>query len=321
MRVTLTGGSGLIGGCVASLLAARGDEVTLLSRSGGDGQIAWDPLGGPAPAAALEGRDAVVNLAGEQIAQRWTPAVREAIETSRTVGTANLLAGIEALAERPSVLVSASAVGYYGDRGDERLTEDSAPGRDFLAGVCLEWEQAALRAQALGLRVCVLRTGVVLDRRGGALAKMLPAFRLGLGGPVAGGRQYISWIALSDLGALYVAAIDDSATAAPSTRRRRHPCETPSSRVRSGARCTARRWRQCRGSRCACSTARWPRSSPPARTPCRRARSRSATSSSSARCRRRSPPRSADRLGRDEAPAGADAVAVEAVEAWCRRRR
>lgn len=209
MRVTLTGGSGLIGGCVASLLAARGDEVTLLSRSGGDGQIAWDPLRGPAPAAALEGRDAVVNLAGEQIAQRWTPAVREAIETSRTVGTANLLAGIEALAERPSVLVSASAVGYYGDRGDERLTEDSAPGRDFLAGVCLEWEQAALRAQALGLRVCVLRTGVVLDRRGGALAKMLPAFRLGLGGPVAGGRQYISWIALSDLGALYVAAIDD----------------------------------------------------------------------------------------------------------------
>jgi uncharacterized protein (TIGR01777 family) len=209
MRVIVSGGSGLIGGHVVGALRARGDEVTVLSRSGAGGSIAWDPLSGPAPAAALEGADAVINLAGEPIAQRWTPAVREAIRLSRTTGTANLIAGIVALEQRPRVLVSASAVGYYGDRGDELLLEGSPPGDDFLAGVCSAWEAAALTAEPLGLRVCVLRTGVVLDRRGGALAKMLPAFRLGAGGPVAGGRQYISWIALRDLGDLYLAAIDD----------------------------------------------------------------------------------------------------------------
>jgi hypothetical protein len=205
----VSGGSGLIGSRLVSALRSRGDEVTVLSRSGAAGVLAWDPLSGPAPAAALEGADAVLNLAGEPIAQRWSANVREAIRVSRTIGTANLLAGIAALSQRPRVLVSASAVGYYGDRGDELLAEGSPPGEDFLAGVCAAWEAAALAAAPLGLRVCVLRTGVVLDRRGGALAKMLPAFRLGIGGPVAGGRQYISWIALEDLTALYLAAIDD----------------------------------------------------------------------------------------------------------------
>src|SRR5665213_2932951 len=158
-----------------------------------------------APAGALEGRDAVINLAGEPIAQRWTPAAREAIRLSRIRGTANLIAGIGALASgRPRVLASASAVGYYGDCGDRLLAEDSPPGKDFLAGVCAEWEAAAAQASQLGLRVAVLRTGVVLDRSGGALAKMLPPFRLGAGGPVAGGRQYISWIAPSDLSGLYL---------------------------------------------------------------------------------------------------------------------
>ena len=209
MRITVTGGSGLIGAQLVSALRARGDEVTVLSRSGAAEATAWDPLSEPAPAAALDGRDAVVNLAGEPIAQRWSASVREAIRVSRTLGTANLLAGLGALGERPRVLVSASAVGYYGDRGDELLTEGSAPGEDFLAGVCSDWEAAARAAEELGVRVCVLRTGVVLDRRGGALAKMLPAFRLGVGGPVAGGRQYISWIALEDLTAFYLAAIDD----------------------------------------------------------------------------------------------------------------
>jgi len=209
MRITVSGGSGLIGSRLVAALRERGDEVTVLSRSGSGGSLAWDPLSGPAPAAALEGCEAIVNLAGEPIAQRWSGAVREAIRASRTVGTANLLAGVEALTQRPRVLVSASAVGFYGDRGDELLAEDSAAGEDFLAGVCSAWEEAALAAGALGLRVCVLRTGVVLDRRGGALAKMLPAFRMGIGGPVAGGRQYISWIALADLIALYLAAIDD----------------------------------------------------------------------------------------------------------------
>jgi uncharacterized protein (TIGR01777 family) len=209
MRVTLTGGGGLIGSRLVAALRERGDEVTLLSRSGAGGAIAWDPLGAPAPAQALSGRDAVINLAGEPIAQRWTAAVREAIRSSRVLGTANLVAGIAAAEEPPRVLVSASAVGYYGDRGDERLEEDSAAGDDFLAGVCAQWEQAALAGTEHGIRVCVLRTGVVLDRRGGALAKMLPAFRLGIGGPVAGGRQFISWIALDDLARLYLAAVDD----------------------------------------------------------------------------------------------------------------
>jgi uncharacterized protein (TIGR01777 family) len=209
MRVTVTGGGGLIGSRLVAALRSRGDEVTVLSRSGAGGATAWDPLEEPAPAAALDGRDAVIHLAGEPIAQRWSPRVREAIATSRTTGTAQLLRGLQAAGQRPGVLVSASAVGYYGNRGDERLTEDSTPGAGYLAEVCVAWEAAALAARELGMRVCVLRTGVVLDRRGGALAKMLPPFRLGVGGPVAGGRQYISWIGLADLVDLYLAAIED----------------------------------------------------------------------------------------------------------------
>ncbi|HEX4034312.1 MAG TPA: TIGR01777 family oxidoreductase [Solirubrobacteraceae bacterium] len=210
MRVTISGGSGLIGSALAAALSARGDEVTLLSRSGSGGATAWDPLSGPAPASALEGRDAVVSLAGEPIAQRWTKAARESIRRSRLEGTANLLAGIAACSTPPRALVGASAVGYYGNRGEEPLSEDAAPGSDYLAQLCVQWEQTALDGGArAALRVCVLRTGVVLDRRGGALAKMLPPFRLGVGGPVAGGRQYMSWIALADLVAMYTAAIDD----------------------------------------------------------------------------------------------------------------
>ena len=215
MRVTVTGGGGLIGSRLVEMLRARGDEVTILSRSAGAGTTAWDPSATAAPAGALTGRDAVVHLAGEPIAQRWTGAVRDAIETSRTRGTANLVAGIEAAEQPPRVLVSASAVGYYGNRGAELLTEDSAAGDGYLASVCVAWEREALMARDLGLRVCVLRTGVVLDRRGGALAKMLPPFRLGVGGPVAGGRQYISWIGVGDLARLYIAAIDDERYVGP----------------------------------------------------------------------------------------------------------
>jgi uncharacterized protein (TIGR01777 family) len=209
MRVTVTGGGGLIGRRVVSMLRERGDEVTVLSRSSSDGAVQWDPMSGPAPASALEGRDAVIHLAGEPIAQRWTPTVKTAIRQSRTTGTATLLARIKRLEQRPGVLVSASAVGYYGNRGGERLTEDSSPGRGMLAEICVAWEQAALAARELEMRVCVLRTGVVLDSHGGALAKMLPPFRLGVGGPIAGGRQYISWIGVGDLAALYLAALDD----------------------------------------------------------------------------------------------------------------
>ncbi|HEY0516699.1 MAG TPA: TIGR01777 family oxidoreductase, partial [Solirubrobacteraceae bacterium] len=171
----------------------------------------WDPLAGPPPAAALEGRDAVVHLAGENVAQRWSERARQAIRESRVTGTAHL---VEALAElpgqaRPRTLVSASAVGYYGRHGNEPLDEEAPPGEGFLAEVCVEWERAAERAGELGLRVVRVRTGVVLDRSGGALAKMLPSFRLGIGGPVAGGGQFVPWIHAEDVAGIYRAAIED----------------------------------------------------------------------------------------------------------------
>ncbi len=215
MRIALSGANGLVGGRLAAALRARGDEVIELSRSAERGAVAWQPSREPAPAAALEGSDTVVHLAGEPIAQRWTTRAREAIRDSRTLGTANLIAGIAASEVRPRVLLSASAVGYYGSRGDELLVESSAPGEDWLAEVCVEWERAAMAATPLGLRVCVLRAGIVLDRRGGALAKMLPPFRAGLGGPVAGGRQYVSWIHVDDLVGLYLAALDDDRFTGP----------------------------------------------------------------------------------------------------------
>jgi len=209
VKVAVTGASGLIGRALVATLRARGDEVTMLSRDPQRGET-WDPLSEPAPHAALSGRDAVVHLAAENIAQRWTDKAKQLIRDSRVSGTENLLAGIAAASPRPTVLVSASAVGYYGDRGAEALDEGSSAGSDWTARICVDWEAAARPAAALGLRVCMLRTGVVLSRKGGALAKMLPPFRAGLGGPVAGGHQYMSWIALDDVVGLYICAIDDA---------------------------------------------------------------------------------------------------------------
>lgn len=215
MRVTLTGATGLIGVRIVRALKDRGDDVTVLSRRPdgaaarlGVEAVAWDPMAGPAPEQALTGRDAVVHLAGEPVAQRWNDDVKRRIHDSRETGTRNLVAGIEALAERPRVLVSSSAVGYYGKHGDEIVTEATPPGDDFLAAVCIAWEREALRAQELGLRVALIRTGVVLDAQGGALAKMLLPFKLGVGGPVAGGDQYMPWIHVDDLVGLYLAALD-----------------------------------------------------------------------------------------------------------------
>lgn len=197
----------MIGRAVVEALRARGDDALTVGRTTGD--VRWDPQAAPIPQEALEGREAVVHLAGENVAQRWTRRARDAIERSRTVGTANLLAGMRSAGEhRPGVLVCASAVGYYGDRGNESLNERAAPGTDWLARVCVEWEQAAAAAEELGVRVCSLRAGVVLAPSGGALAKMLPPFKLGLGGPVAGGRQYMPWIALEDVVGMYLAALD-----------------------------------------------------------------------------------------------------------------
>jgi uncharacterized protein (TIGR01777 family) len=206
MRVTVTGASGLIGSRLVAALQARGDEVTVLSRSR---PVRWDPEAQPAPAEALSGRDAVVHLAGENVAQRWSEDARRRIRRSRELGTQNLVLGIEQAEPRPAVLVSSSAVGYYGHHHDEPLGEDAPPGGDFLAQVCVAWEREAQRAEALGLRVVRIRTGVVLDEQGGALGRMLLPFRLGAGGPVAGGRQYIPWIHVDDVVGIYLAAIDD----------------------------------------------------------------------------------------------------------------
>jgi hypothetical protein len=222
MRVTVTGATGLIGARIVRALRARGDEVTVLSRKPdrarealGVDAVAWQPDAGPAPAEALAGRDGVVHLAGESIAQRWTDETKRAILTSREAGTRNLVAGLRAADPRPGVLVSASGVDYYGDRGDELLTEAAPPGDAWLARVCVTWEQEAAAAEESGVRVVRLRTGVALDKGGGALAKMLPFFRLGIGGPVAGGRQYLPWIHVDDLVAMYLAPLGDPSWTGP----------------------------------------------------------------------------------------------------------
>lgn len=222
MRVTVTGATGLIGAKLVEDLQRRGDEVTVLSRSPdkaagqlGVDAVAWDPESGPAPAAALEGRDAVVHLAGEPVAQRWNDEVKERIRCSRELGTRNLVVGIKLADPRPAALISSSAVGYYGPHGDERLDEDTRPGSDFLAEVVAIWEHEADRAAELGLRVVKVRTGVVLDSEGGALKTMLTPFKLGVGGPVASGDQYMPWIHVDDVvGILSRAVHDESWTGA-----------------------------------------------------------------------------------------------------------
>jgi len=216
MRVTMTGATGRVGGAIVAALQARGDEVTVLSRNPeraraalGVEAAAWRPEDEPAPAEALAGRAGVIHLAGEDIAQRWTDDVKRRVMRSRELGTRNLASGLRAADPRPPALISASAVGWYGrERGDARLTEAEPAGQDFLAEVCEAWEREATAAEALGVRVALIRTGIVLDKDGGALEKMLPPFKLGVGGPVAGGRQYLPWIHLDDLVALYLAALD-----------------------------------------------------------------------------------------------------------------
>jgi uncharacterized protein len=222
MRVAVTGATGLVGSALVRALRERGDQVTALSRDPesaraglGVEAAAWRPQDEPAPAEALAGHDAVVHLAGESVAQRWTAAARRRIRDSRVAGTENLVAGLPSAQPRPAVLISASGVGYYGGRGDERLDESAPPGDDFLARVSAEWEAAARGAEVLGIRVVTVRTGVALARTGGALARMLPFFRAGVGGPVAGGGQYVPWIHLDDLVGIYLAALDDAGWSGP----------------------------------------------------------------------------------------------------------
>ena len=222
MKVTITGATGRVGTGLVAALRARGDDVIALSRDPeaaserlGTEALAWDLQRDAAPVAGLEGRDAVVHLAGEDVGQRWTKDVKERIRTSRELGTRHLVAGLEQAGRRPPLLVCASASGYYGARGGEPVEESSPPGRDWLADVCVRWEREAQAAEALGVRVVRVRTGVVLDAEGGALAKMLPPFRAGLGGPVAGGDQYIPWIHRDDLIGLYAAVLDSADFSGP----------------------------------------------------------------------------------------------------------
>src|SRR4051812_17437405 len=216
MRVTLTGATGLIGTKLVAALLERGDAFPAPARAPERGRengarvrvVGGAPNPGPAPAAGLAGAEAVVHLAGENVAQRWSDQAKKRILESRRTGTRHLVEGLRELDPRPRVLVSSSAVGYYGKHGDERLTEDASPGSDFLAQVCVAWEREAAAASELDMRVVSVRTGVVLDPAGGALQKMLPFFRAGVGGPVAGGDQYMPWIHVDDIVSLYLAALD-----------------------------------------------------------------------------------------------------------------
>lgn len=223
MNITMTGATGLIGRKLVTALRERGDGVTVLSRSPekagatlGVEAVRWDPEADPAPTEALVHRDAVVHLAGEPVAQRWSDDAKRRIRESRETGTRNLVAGLrEAGTLAPRTLVASSAVGYYGKHGDERVPETTAAGSDFLADVCVAWERESSAAAELGLRVVQIRTGVVLDKNGGALEKMLPPFKLGVGGPVAGGDQYLPWIHVDDLVSLYLKALDDPSWSGP----------------------------------------------------------------------------------------------------------
>ena len=222
MKIAITGATGLIGTRLVAALKARGDEVTVLTRNPqraaaalGVEAVGWDALNEAAPSEALEGRSAVIHLAGEPVAQRWNAASKKAILDSREIGTKNLVAGIAASEPRPGVLVSSSAVGYYGKHGDEKIDEQCAPGSDFLAKVCVAWEREAVAAEQLGLRVVLIRTGIVLDADGGALKTMMPPFKAGVGGPVAGGKQYMPWIHADDIVGLYLAALDSSDWSGP----------------------------------------------------------------------------------------------------------
>jgi len=200
MKIAVTGASGLVGSALCPRLEQQGHETVALTRARDSDGIHWDPAAGEIDAASLEGFDAVVHLAGESIAEgRWTKAKKARIHESRRDGTRLLAQALAGLQNRPSVLVSASAIGYYGDRDDEVLTVDSAPGEGFLAEVCQDWEAAAQPAAEAGIRVVHPRIGVVLSREGGALKKMLLPFKLGVGGRIGSGRQYWSWIQLDDL--------------------------------------------------------------------------------------------------------------------------
>lgn len=230
MTALVTGGTGFVGPRLLRML----DRPTVVTRNPDRARqsighlagriIRWDPREGPPPSEAFDGVDAVFHLAGESVAEgRWTAAQKARIRDSRVIGTRHLVQGIVQAARKPTVLVSASAVGYYGDRGDEELTESAPPAHDFLAEVCIEWEKEALAAGEAGVRVVTARTGIVLGSGGGALAKMLTPFKLGAGGPLGNGRQWMPWVHVSDLARLYMHAAETAAIRGPMNAVAPHP--------------------------------------------------------------------------------------------------
>lgn len=222
MKIVISGSSGLVGTALVNFLRADGHEVCRLVRSGsasfadGSRLIRWEPPTGSIDLTALENSDAVVNLAGASIAGgRWTLARKELLRRSRVDATRHLVGGLAQLKNKPRVFVSASAIGYYGERGEETLTETSAPGNDFLAQLCRDWECASASVERENIRAVTLRFGIILAKQGGALRQMLPPFRLGVGGRLGSGRQWMSWIALEDVVALIRWAIENDSLRGP----------------------------------------------------------------------------------------------------------
>lgn len=221
MNVTVSGATGRVGRHLVAALKARGDDVVALSRDPdkageqlGVKAYAWDLKDEAVPKEALLGRDAIVHLAGEDVGQRWNKEIKAEILDSREKGTRNMVHSIFETKPRPKTLVCASAAGYYGDRGSEVVDEAEPPGSGWLSEVCARWERQAETAK-VGTRLVIVRTGIVLDAEGGALAKMLPPFKAGIGGPIGSGKQYMPWIHLDDLIGIYLAAIDNQAFHGP----------------------------------------------------------------------------------------------------------
>jgi uncharacterized protein (TIGR01777 family) len=230
MHALITGGTGFVG----RRLLAKLDQPVVVSRDSAKAAkkleplkpkvVRWDPLRDPVPAEALAGVDTIFHLAGDPVAEgRWTEKKKQRIRDSRVIGTQNLVAGLAAAANKPKTLISASAVGYYGNCGDAEIDERSPPGHDFLAEVCIGWEREALAARDLGIRVVAIRTGVVLGEKGGALAKMLTPFQLGLGSPLGSGNQYMPWIHIDDLVELMLFAAREPSVSGPLNGTAPHP--------------------------------------------------------------------------------------------------
>ncbi len=221
MHITITGATGFIGKRLIPLLLEMGHEVRILGRTPKTGFppevrfYLWNATEGGPPSESLKGADAVVHLAGESVSQRWTPQVRKRIRESRVLGTRNLVETLGKLEQPPATLVSVSAVGYYGDRGEEELDESSKPGEGFLAEVCQEWEAEAARAAEFGVRVVRPRIGMVLGIGGGALEQMLPPFKMFMGGQLGNGKQWMSWVHLEDLVSLLRHALETPEVSGP----------------------------------------------------------------------------------------------------------